>query len=253
MDYNKFGNKPGRQITTSSPRDVLRRQGSSAADTRLIEDLKNQIDDLRNQFSAASGGLSPEKVDAEIRKAVKDAVEETEKHYKKQITDLKSKEDALKEKIRELKLRISDNVKAEKESHEKEVVEVEKKLEKKYVSKISELEDKLRLANDKIEERGKQLEDLKEEKESAIQRILEEQNKKLEELAKNISLEKLGIDDPDRPEMEDVFVDPLEEDSSSGYESHVKVEDVPTTKKENMSKKVNKLKDLMGSFPEKEE
>jgi len=253
MEYNKFSNKPGRQITTSSPRDVIRRQGSGQENTRLIEDLKAQIDELRNQFSSATGGLSPEKVDAEIRKAVKEAVEETEKHYKTKISDLKSKEESLKEKIRELKTGMSNSAKSQKEEREKEIAEIEKKLEKKYSSKISELEDKLKLAEDRLSEKEKRLEELKEEKESTIQRILEEQNKKIEALAKNISLEKLGIDDPDRPEMEDVFVDPLDEDSGSGYESHVNVEDVSTTKKEKMAKKVDKLKDLMGSFADKEE
>lgn len=254
MEYNKeFRNKPGRKITTSSPRDVIRRQQPRTGDTKLIEDLKQQLTDLRSYFSTSTGGLTPEQVDGEIRKAVKDAVKETKSYYEPLLADSKGKEEALRDKIRELKDKLAKAHAEFKQTLEKEIDNVTKELQKAYNSKISGLEDKLKLAEDKVESRGVEIERLKEDKETTISRILEEQNKKLEDLAKHISMEKLGVDDPDRPQMDEIFVDPLDSGAGSDLETHIILEDIPIEKKEKMASKVDKLRDLMGSFADKEE
>ena len=52
--------------------------------------------------------------------------------------------------------------------------------------------------------------------------------------------------DPDRPKMENIFVDPLDKDSGDNLESFIKVEDISKKEKEDISNKVNKLKNLIG-------
>jgi hypothetical protein len=254
MEYNKeVRNKPGRRLTTSSPRDVRRRQQHNTDNEQLIQGLRQELESLRSVFSTSTGGLTPEKVDEEIRKAVKDAVKETKAYYEPLLADAKSKEEALRGKLRELK-ESSGNAQVEfKKQLEKSAGNARAEIQERYNSKISSLEDKLKLAEDKIADREAKIDALKEEKETAISRILDEQNRKLEELAKHISLEKTGVDDPDRPAMEETFVDPLDKDSGSDLETHIKLEDLPSDKKEAMASKVNKLKDLMGSFADKED
>jgi Mg2+ and Co2+ transporter CorA len=58
-------------------------------------------------------------------------------------------------------------------------------------------------------------------------------------------------EEPDRPQMEQQFVDPLENDAGKGLKSHIDITDVSVAEKENMSEKVNKLKGLLGKLPNK--
>ena len=53
----------------------------------------------------------------------------------------------------------------------------------------------------------------------------------------------------DRPQMEQQFVDPLEENAGKGLKSHIDVTDILVGEKENMSEKVDKLKGLLGKLP----
>ncbi len=55
----------------------------------------------------------------------------------------------------------------------------------------------------------------------------------------------------DRPKMEQQFIDPLEKDSGKGLKSHIDIADVTTSEKDNMSEKVDKLKNLLGKLPNK--
>jgi polyhydroxyalkanoate synthesis regulator phasin len=59
------------------------------------------------------------------------------------------------------------------------------------------------------------------------------------------------VEDPDRPQMEQKFIDPLEKDAGEGLKSHIDITDVATTDKDNMSEKVDKLKNLLGKLPNK--
>ena len=53
----------------------------------------------------------------------------------------------------------------------------------------------------------------------------------------------------DRPQMETVFIDPLEIGSDEGLKAHIDVEGVSGSEKESMFKKVDKLKSLMSKLP----
>ena len=59
------------------------------------------------------------------------------------------------------------------------------------------------------------------------------------------------VEDPDRPQMEQKFIDPLEKDAGKGLKSHIDIADVSVGEKENMSEKVDKLKGLLGKLPNK--
>lgn len=52
-----------------------------------------------------------------------------------------------------------------------------------------------------------------------------------------------GVNKSNRPQMEENFIDPSEQ---KDYKSNISVDDVKDTQKEDMSNKVNKLKDLLG-------
>lgn len=53
---------------------------------------------------------------------------------------------------------------------------------------------------------------------------------------------------PDRPQMETVFIDPLEAGVEDGLESHINIKDTPVTSKGNIQDKVSKLKNLLGNL-----
>jgi len=54
------------------------------------------------------------------------------------------------------------------------------------------------------------------------------------------------VEDEDRPSMETVFIDPTEEGKHK-LKSHINVDDVAITAKEEVDDKINKLKNLIGS------
>ena len=59
------------------------------------------------------------------------------------------------------------------------------------------------------------------------------------------------VEEPDRPQMEQKFIDPLDKDAGKGLKSHIDIIDVSTTDASDMSKKVDKLKGLLGKLPNK--
>jgi predicted RNase H-like nuclease (RuvC/YqgF family) len=54
------------------------------------------------------------------------------------------------------------------------------------------------------------------------------------------------VEDSDRPQMEQQFIDPLEKDAGKGLKSYIDITDTKTTDKDNMFEKVDKLKNLLG-------
>ena len=61
----------------------------------------------------------------------------------------------------------------------------------------------------------------------------------------------MEITDPDRPQMEVKFVDPIDKESKVEKHFEVEVEDITINKKEEMGSKVDKLKNLLGKLPSK--
>jgi len=251
MEYHKeTPKKSNRIVMTSSPRDVRRRQVAERDANRLIEELKGEIRNLK--VGTESGGFTPEKVDAEIRKSVKSAIAETKQHYESVLKDAEAKRMGLAEKLQTTEERYNQRLEMERarlrEGYDKRVEE----LERRYTNTISQLEDRLKLAEEKVEAKEEVIENLKAEKDQTIKRLLEDHTRKIEELTKSISLKELEVDDPDRPRMEDIFIDPVEAGAGKDLESHVEIgDDISLNRKEEITKKVDKLKDLMGRLPKK--
>lgn len=250
MEYHKELRKTdGRVLRLGGPRDLQKKQRmDETINAQLIQELKDQIANLKINTTI---GISAEDIDKEIRNAVENAVKETKNKYEVLIKKIKEKENNLSKQIKELTKGKNEVVVVEQQKFKKRFDIKTEELEEKYNNKISVLEDRLKLTEERVEIKEEQIKELKEEKDSTIKKLLEEQNRKMEELTKNISLKELGVDDPDRPKMESVFIDPLEADAGEGLESHIEIEehdDVSITKKKKMQDKVDKLKDLVGQF-----
>ena len=242
IPYKKqFVKTDGRKLNRSGPRDMQTRAsvtGAGGTDPALIELLTNQVTELKAEIlsirsqaegPAPAGFFSPEQVDEEIRKAVESAVAETTialkagtqntdtleliKTYKSQILELQRGNDDLSK---------LHNTMAKENSALKE--------------KISKLENEL----SDVSELQKQI------------AILEQEVAGKEELIETLKTRPAVIDgevitDPDRPQMEQVFVDPLEEDAGEGMKSSIHIETV--TKDEEITNQVDKLKGLLGKLP----
>ena len=254
MQYDKgFTNKPGRKVTTSSPRDVQLRHTQTGDNSQLIEQLKKQLEDLKVYFTTGTGGITPEQLDDEIRTSVKNAIKETRAHYEQLLDAAKKREELLHAKMDILESRTVKLAEQCRLESEQNLTNKTNELEKKYNKQISELSDKLKLTQEKLVEKESEISNFRFDREDTIKKMLEEHNRRLEELSRTISIEKLGIDDPNRPRMDDVFVDPLDKNSGEEYETHIELDDVTSKRKEDMGSKVNKLKSLMGTFADKEE
>jgi len=82
-----------------------------------------------------------------------------------------------------------------------------------------------------------------------MEKMLVEATDKMERMAAAMGNSDAVVD-PNRPQMEEVFVDPVELDANA-LEHKIIVEDVSPRKKEDMRSKVDKLKGLMGKLPTK--
>lgn len=198
MKYFKEVEKTdGRVLRTGGPRDLQKQQKLDRESAFLIERLRKEVEGLKaqpvTQAAVPEGLFTPEQVDGEIRKAVKDALNESKEGYGKKA--------------------------------------------KKIAKKLTEAEE--------------QIKGLEENKDSEIKELLEEQNRKIEELSRLRLTDKGEYEDPERPKMESTFIDPLEDDAGEGLIPHIEVEDVSIAEKEKMQDKVDKLKDLIGSLPNK--
>lgn len=198
MEYFKEVEKTdGRVLRTGGPRDLQKQQKLDRESSFLVERLRKEIENLKaqpvTQTAVFEGLFTPEQVDAEIRKAVKDALNESKEGYGKKA--------------------------------------------KKVGKKLKEVEEKLK--------------ELQENKDSEIKDLLEEQNRKIEELSRLRLNEQGEYEDPERPKIEEVFIDPLEDDAGEGLIPHIEIEDISAVKKEKMQQKVDKLRDLIGGLPNK--
>lgn len=104
--------------------------------------------------------------------------------------------------------------------------------------------------------KDKELEKTRDKYSKEIANLLKEHNRKLEELTTSLLMRSQNGEivenvDNNRPKMKTVFIDPLEEDSGKGLESHVGIKDVSINEKENMFEKVDKLKGMLGKLPTK--
>lgn len=236
IPYKKqFVKSDGRKLNRSGPRDMQQRATSPGTDPELVQLLTNQITELKAEIlamksrsgeAAPPGFFSPEQVDEEIRKAVEAAVSEAAISFKgqPQNSDLAPLVKEYKTRILELQ-KGNDNLTKLHAGMAKE----NKDLKDQLVKLESETED--------FAELRKQI------------AVLEQELKGKEELIETLRTRPAIIDgevtvDPDRPQMEQVFVDPLEEDAGEGMKSSINIEEV--TKDDDVENKVDKLRDLLG-------
>jgi len=218
ITYNKQFTPKDRRIVTHGPADRQRAQAagdSGGTDPALVNELMTQVKKLQEQLEAKpapEGMYTPEQVDEEIVKAIKG-----------ETADLRAKNEVLTSKNEELV-----------KNHKKEIASL-KDIIKNKEEMIQQLRD------------SKEAGGISEDKLTAL---LAEATKKIEDMAMTSQgLSKADVD-PDRPQMETVFVDPIEREEK--VETHIKVEnDVTIDKKEQMTAKVDKLKSLMGKLPSK--
>jgi hypothetical protein len=103
----------------------------------------------------------------------------------------------------------------------------------------------------------KLLTDLRDQNKSLVEKLCEIKESNDPEIANKLTIslieamEKMTLNvsvETDRPQMETVFIDPLEGDAGEGLEAHIDVEEVSIEQKENIQDKVSKLKNLLGGL-----
>jgi len=232
IPYKKqFVKSDGRKLNRSGPRDMQARTvgGGYTADNSVIELLTNQLTELRAEIlamksrsgdAAPAGFFSPEQVDREITKAVEEVAISFNKN--------------------------SDLVPLVKE-YKTEVLELQKANENltKLHSAISKENTAIKDAMDRLQAELGDTSELKKQIAVLEQEILGKQE--LIDTLKTRPAIVNGeiITDPDRPKMEQVFIDPLEKNAGSGMKASIDIEAV--VKDEDVGDKVNKLKNLLGN------
>lgn len=251
-----------------------------------IKDLTDKLTDRPAAPSQAAGpvvqeGLyTAEEFDAELNKQIEAAIKELDKTSAKKLEEKEEEVKQAKDYIKNIEKHknrlesIIDDLRKDLKVAKESVFDKNKfdtELNKQLVKKVKEIEA---LAGAEIEELEDKVEKLREDV-AAKERFAEKASKTINELDKKIhkleseleakesiiktkdeAIELLKIrsipegevfvDDPDRPEMEMVFVDPDEKDKEK-LETHINIkEDV---KKEALGDKVNKLKSLIGGLP----
>ena len=207
ITYNKEYVGKDRKILPRGPRD-LQLKRNTTSNSDLVTELKLQVERLQKQLlEKPTSGYTAEQVDVEILKA------------------LKTETASLKQKHTEEKSALILEI----EKHKGEIKNL-KELLKVKDEQIQQLKTNVPVADNKLTE------------------LLAEATKKIDEMSSRIST---GSDErhveSDRPKMETVFVDPIENESE--VEKYFEVEDVSTESKLKMESKVNKLKSLMGKLP----
>jgi len=244
IPYKKqFVKSDGRKLNRSGPRDMQARTSDSGygPDNGTTEALTSQLIELRAEIlamksrsgdAAPPGFFSPEQVDDEIRKAVESAVAEAAISFKGiggQNADLAPLVKEYKKQILELQ-RGNDNLTKLHAAIAKENTNVKDEINKLKAGLVDTVELKKQIAVLEQEVAGK---------EETIN-VLK---------TRPAILEGEIFTDPDRPQMEQVFVDPLEEDAGEGLEASIQIETI--VKDEAVGGKVDKLKDLLGKLPSK--
>lgn len=224
----------GRKLMSSGPRDLQRLQQTVVMpDTSYIEDLKSQIEDLRielkkrQELGKPQGYYTPDEVDEEIRKAVAQAVAEAALQFKKNSATVAQATEPL---VQKYKMQI---VELQKNNDDLKIKQST------IINRNSDLENQISKLKDEL----KSVEELKKEI-AVLEQKIEGKDELILTLKSRPSIIGDEVIDPDRPQMEQVFIDPLEEGAGDGLESHI---DIKETEADEVSGKVDKLRDLLGN------
>jgi hypothetical protein len=215
----------------SSPRDIQKKQAQqSNVYEDIIRELRDEVNVLKKELQGdlvkKTGMFTAEQVDADINRVVNETIKELTAKYK---DELERKETAFLELSLKTKLKYNKII-LEKEAECKKLVAAKEKL-------LIDLRDQNKFLT----------EGLCKIKETTDPDILNKLTVLLLEVTKkassNITIES------DRPQMETVFIDPLETNAGDGLKAHIDVEEVSVLEKEDVSEKVIKLRNLMGKLP----
>lgn len=241
ITYNKHLTKKDRSIMGHGPRDLQRKHEvgtNSIIDAALVDDLKSQIRILHEQLNnrpSSEGGWTSDQVNEEIAKSIKSELKIVRSDYEAKIEILKEKNKNAEQSLLSFK-----------ESREKD----------------SEIMNRLREENSSLKSEVSSLKDKLSNKEEIIQHLKDSQTnnvglsedkiaKLIAEATKNMATTINAVAPTDRPQMETIFVDPIEDNNKKAVESHINVEDISVAEKEKMNDSVSKLKNLLGKLPTK--
>lgn len=241
MQYRKdFIKTDGRRLLKGGPRDQQLR-AKITQEGNLVESLLEQVVELKAQVKSLEGGtpaaavpanlFTAEQVDEEIRKAVSQAMAEATislkkagpdanaerliKRYKEQILDLQKTNDDF--------ARMHKAITNENKDLKEKISKIEAEADD-----VTELRNKIALLEQTVAGKDELIETLKTR--PAI-----------------IGNEIVEPIDPDRPKMEQIFVDPLEEDAGKGLKSNITARELTRDVDEPAhDEQVNKLKSLLG-------
>lgn len=248
MQYRKdFVKSDGRRLLKGGPRDQQLR-AKNQSESAMVDTLIEQITNLKAEVSRlkTSGGgeptnsrgmYTPEQVDEEIRRAVSQAmaeaavafkknnpnadpeIEKLIKIYKEQIVDLQKNNDDF--------ARMHKSIVSENGRLKEQIKELEQ-----ACSGVSDLQKQIAVLEQSLAGKEELIETLKSKPMIINGQIVDGE-----------------LDDPDRPKMEQVFVDPLEKDSGEGLKSNIRTKELTSNDDSDVGDKVNKLKNLLGGLP----
>lgn len=245
MEYRKdFVKSDGRRLLKGGPRDQQLR-AKAASENSVMDALLSQITDLKSEIkrletTKGSGEqtpskksyFTPEQVDEEIRKAVSQAMAEATISLKKSGAD--------------------PNVEKLIKTYKQQIIDLQRsnddfvRMHSAITNENKELKEKL----DILKEQTKNTDELK-NKIALLEQTIAGKDEVIETLKTRpaiIGVDTPVIEDPDRPKMEQVFIDPLEQGAGEGLKSSITSREISHKDDGSvMEDKVNKLKNLLGN------
>lgn len=224
--HKEYIKRDGRRLAGGGPRDLQRKVQDSGSKDEVISELTKEVHALRKQLSEKpASGFTGEQVDDKINKVLDQTISELEAKHAKNTEEL----------IDKLKFMDEENLRLEKENSNLKI-------------ENQAIKEELKVKN-RLMERFADVSRDREEQSNKLTTLLTEATEKIERLVIDGKVSE-DFTKSDRPQMEDVYIDPADEDYED-VESYIKSKDISITEKEKQADKVNKLKDLLGSLPGK--
>lgn len=209
ITYNKEYKPKDRRIVTRGPRDIQARMITNNDSSGLVNELRAQVERLQKQL-----------------------LEKPTSGYTPEQVDA--------EILKAIKIETLGLEQKHNDEKSALLLEIEK-----YKYEIKSLKELVASKDEQI----RALQDSSPKIDNKLTDLLAEATKKIEEMSSKISSGDEKITPSDRPQMETLFVDPIEKESK--VEKHFEIEDITIDEKDKIYDKVNKLKSIMGKLPNK--
>jgi hypothetical protein len=209
ITYNKEYKPKDRRVVTRGPRDIQARRISNTDSSGLVNELRAQVERLQKQL-----------------------LEKPTSGYTPEQVDA--------EILKAIKIETLELNKKHNDEKSALLLEVEK-----YKYEIKSLKELIASKDEQI----KALQNNSPKIDNKLTDLLSEATKKIEEMSLKISSGGEKVASSNRPQMETLFVDPIEKESK--VEKHFEIEDITIDEKDKIYDKVNKLKSIMGKLPNK--